>query len=56
VGKDSKGKISVVMYACAIALSCLNAWISLVLYGMVTAMWIIPDRRIEKKLSEEEIK
>lgn len=56
VGKDSKGKISVVIYACAIALSCLNAWISLVLYGMVTAMWIIPDRRIEKKLSEEEIK
>lgn len=50
VGSDLKGKISLVFYATAIALSFLNRWISLGLYVLVAIMWVIPDRRIEKVL------
>lgn len=53
IGNDVKGKISVIVYAIAIALSCFNGWISLSLYALVAVMWFIPDRRIEKKLEEE---
>jgi uncharacterized membrane protein len=53
VGSDTKGKISVVLYAIAIILSCFNGWISLGLYALVAIIWVIPDRRIEKKLEEE---
>ena len=50
IGKDRKGIISVVIYLLAIVVSFINAWISLALYGLVTAMWVIPDRRIEEKI------
>jgi uncharacterized membrane protein len=50
IGKDKKGIISLVIYLAAIGLTFLNAWIGLVLYALVAALWIIPDRRIEKKL------
>lgn len=53
VGRDSKGKISVIIYAAGVGLSCLNGWISLALYTLVAIIWLIPDRRIEKKLDEE---
>ncbi|MBA2423676.1 MAG: DUF1211 domain-containing protein [Chitinophagales bacterium] len=50
IGKDQKGIISIVIYAVAIGLSFVNAWIGLALYALVAAIWFIPDRRIEKKL------
>jgi uncharacterized membrane protein len=50
IGKDKKGIISLVIYLAAIGLTFLNARIGLVLYALVAALWIIPDRRIEKKL------
>ena len=51
VGKDFKGKISVVIYLVAILLSFINSWISLALYFLVAIMWLVPDRRIEKTLT-----
>jgi len=54
VGSDFKGRISVVIYAIAIALAWVNPCISFVLYGAVACMWFIPDRRIEKKVIGEE--
>ncbi len=54
VGKDWKGKISLIIYAMAIGLSFVKPWISLILYGLVALMWFIPDTRIEKKLIEQE--
>ncbi|MEO8305700.1 MAG: hypothetical protein ABI724_16440 [Betaproteobacteria bacterium] len=48
VGKDFKGKISVVIYALAIPLSFANRWLAFGLYAFVAAMWFIPDRRIER--------
>ena len=54
VGSDFKGRISVVIYAIAIALAWVNPCISFVLYGVVACIWFIPDRRIEKKVIEDE--
>ncbi|TYQ25741.1 TMEM175 family protein [Pseudanabaena sp. UWO310] len=51
LGRDFKGKISVVIYALAVLLSFLNPWLSLMLYVAVAIMWLIPDRRIERTLS-----
>jgi uncharacterized membrane protein len=50
IGKDVKGKISLVIYALAVPLSFLNAWVAFGLYIFVAFMWFIPDRRIEKVL------
>ncbi len=54
IGKDWKGIISVVIYAVGIALSFVNPWIGFGLYVFVAAIWIIPDKRIEKKLVTDE--
>ncbi|MBD2679076.1 MULTISPECIES: TMEM175 family protein [Nostoc] len=51
VGKDFKGKVSVVIYAVAIPLAFLNSWLACALYTLVAVMWLIPDRRIEKTLT-----
>ena len=50
IGNDRKGKLSVVIYAAAIALCFVNSWIGVTLYAFVAAIWIIPDKRIEKRL------
>jgi uncharacterized membrane protein len=52
LGSDFKGKISVVIYAVAIACAFLAAWISLTLYVVVALMWLVPDRRFERLLAE----
>ena len=49
-GRDLKGKISLVIYALAIPLGFVKPWISCALYAGVTAMWLVPDRRIERTL------
>jgi uncharacterized membrane protein len=55
IGKDRKGIISEVFYFSGIVLSFINPWIGLSFYFVVTAMWLIPDRRIEKKMINEEL-
>ena len=48
VGKDFKGRISVVIYVVAILLSFVNRWLALGLYFFVAFLWLVPDRRIER--------
>ena len=48
VGKDFKGRVSVVIYVVAIPLSFVNRWIALGLYFSVAVLWLVPDRRIER--------
>lgn len=48
VGRDVKGKLSVVAYALAIGLAFVMPALSLALYALVAAVWLIPDRRIEQ--------
>src|SRR5437763_16490146 len=52
VGKDAKGKLSLVCYVLAIPLAFINQWISDALYVLVALMWLIPDRRIESRLGD----
>ena len=52
VGRDWKGKISLACYLAAIPLAFVNQWISDALYITVAAIWLIPDRRIESRMSE----
>ena len=52
LGKDFKGKLSVVFYAAAIPLAFVSSWLACALYVLVAAMWLIPDRRIEQALAE----
>jgi uncharacterized membrane protein len=52
LGSDFKGKISIVIYALAIPLAFVDAWIACALYILVAAIWLIPDSRIEKRLSQ----
>src|SRR3954462_1780197 len=51
LGSDFKGRISVVAYAAAIALASVGTWISVLIYVSVAAMWLVPDRRIERHSS-----
>jgi uncharacterized membrane protein len=51
LGKDVKGKASVIVYAVAIPLSFLNRWVALGAYIAVAVAWLIPDPRIEKTLT-----
>jgi uncharacterized membrane protein len=50
VGRDFKGKLSLVIYLVAIFLAFVNPWLAGGLYVLVALIWLIPDRRIEKTL------
>ncbi len=52
LGRDIKGKISPILYVTAIALSFVNPLISGAIYVFIAAIWLIPDRRIERALAE----
>ncbi len=46
---DTKGKVSVAIYAVAIPLAFVRWWLAFALYVLVAAIWFVPDRRIERK-------
>ena len=52
LGRDVKGKVSILIYAAAIALAFVNQWMADGLYVLVALIWLVPDRRIESKLPE----
>jgi uncharacterized membrane protein len=52
IGSDFKGKISPILYGAAIGLAFIEPWISCAIYALVALMWLVPDRRIEKILSD----
>lgn len=47
LGRDRKGKASILLYAAGIAASFWAHWIAQSIYVLVALMWLIPDRRIE---------
>jgi uncharacterized membrane protein len=53
IGGDAKGNLSLVMYTAAIPLAFVNRWIAYALYVAVVLMWLVPDRRIERRLDAE---
>ncbi len=50
VGRDQKGWISLCAYTAAVPLAFVSSWIAGGLYLVVTLIWLVPDRRIEKQL------
>jgi uncharacterized membrane protein len=48
VGRDLKGKLSLVLYLAGILAAFVAAWVSEAVYAAVALMWVIPDRRIER--------
>lgn len=49
IGKDLKGKISVILYALSIPMAFWFPIVAFLVYILVAVIWIIPDRRIEKE-------
>lgn len=52
VGRDRKGKASLVLYIIAIIMAFWFAWVAQLIYIAVAIMWLIPDRRIENAIQE----
>jgi uncharacterized membrane protein len=52
LGRDVKGKISLVIYPVAVILAFIEPWLAIALYLGVSAMWLVPDRRIERRVED----
>ena len=50
VGADLKGKLSVLLYGVAIVVAFYHPWISGCVYLLVALVWLVPDRRIERRV------
>jgi uncharacterized membrane protein len=51
MGGDWKGKFSPVIYLVAVAVSFVEPWLALAAYAVVAAIWVVPDRRVERYLA-----
>ncbi len=51
IGSDKKGKLSPLLYLVAIGSSYFSSWIAMSIYVFAALIWLVPDRRIEKHLS-----
>jgi uncharacterized membrane protein len=51
LGRDPKGIASLLLYAMAIPLAFFSAPAAFAVYALVAALWLIPDRRIERVLN-----
>jgi len=51
VGRDRKGRLSLVLYVIAIPAALFWPWIAGALYTGVAILWLVPDRRIERVVS-----
>lgn len=52
IGGDWKGKASPFLYVLAIALAFVRPALAMTVYVLVALMWVVPDRRIERMLTE----
>jgi len=52
LGRDAKGKLSSLLYIIALVAAAWLPWFSCLLYAIVAVIWLVPDRRFEKVLSE----
>ncbi|MGN6724235.1 MAG: TMEM175 family protein [Marmoricola sp.] len=54
LGADFKGKISPVLYLTGIGLAFVEPWLGLIPFAVVAGIWLIPDRRVERYLSQQQ--
>jgi len=48
IGRDVKGRASLVLYAAATALAFISPWFAYALFASVAVMWFVPDRRLSR--------
>ena len=53
IGHDWKGWSSIVLYVIAVPLAFVSRWAAIALYVAVIALWLVPDRRIARVLSNQ---
>ena len=51
VGRDWKGRLSPLLYVIAIVTALQFAWLAQAILAIAALIWLIPDRRIEKRLA-----
>jgi uncharacterized membrane protein len=49
LGRDVKGRASLVLYAAAIGLAFVSPWIAYALFATVSVIWFVPDRRLSRR-------
>lgn len=49
---EFKEKISIVLYVAGIALAFINNWLAFSIYVLVAAIWLVPDKRIERRVGQ----
>ena len=52
LGRDFKGKLSIVLYLAGIGLAFVERWLACVVYLAVALIWFVPDSRIESRVKE----
>lgn len=53
IGTDMKGKISLLLYFTAIAISFYFELVAQAIYAIIAFMWLVPDSRIEKTIENK---
>jgi uncharacterized membrane protein len=51
IGRDAKGKTSPLLYCLGIGLSFVKPSLGLAVYVVVALMWLVPDRRVERRVT-----
>ncbi len=54
VGRDVKGVLSLVFYTAGIVLAFVAPLLAILIYVFTALMWFIPDRRIERRMTQSE--
>ena len=52
IGHDWKGKLSLAGYVLGIGATFLQAWLGQLVFVVVAALWLVPDRRLERAMRE----
>ena len=50
MGRDGKGKLSLVLYAAGVGSAFVSSWFAGAFYLAVALIWLVPDRRIERRV------
>lgn len=49
IGSDTKGRLSICLFAAGVGLAWLSPWIAYALYAAVAVLWFVPDRRLASR-------
>jgi uncharacterized membrane protein len=55
IGRDYKGKASIVLYSVAVPLALRDSYVSMTIYIVVALLWLAPDRTFDIRLDRQQI-